>query len=310
MSVTRTERLLNLVIALLAARTPLARSTIQGSVAGYDPDASVAAFERMFERDKDELRAMGIPVTTEFDAHGDVQGYLIDEKDYAQRDIDLSVDELAVISVAARVWDEAVLAPAALTALRKIEAAGPFEETVETPQTFASVSASDAALLPLMRAIRENRAVRFEYAKPGDATPKKRFVEPWMVRSIEGHWYLNGWDRDRSAERIFRLSRITSPVTLTAQTFEPQPHGQSVATAVDADEEIQVTLLIPPGVGAELQRLPGTQHVGAETWSIRAPKTELTRLLWRADPRIRIVDHAGLVESVAVGFETIAQAHA
>ena len=62
--VTRTERLLNLVIALLAAHTPVSRQVVQSSVAGYDPTATTTAFERMFERDKDELRSMGIPIET------------------------------------------------------------------------------------------------------------------------------------------------------------------------------------------------------------------------------------------------------
>ena len=81
MNVGRTERLLNLVIALLAARVPITRNTIQSSIVGYDPDATPSAFERMLERDKDELRGMGIPIRTVTNASGEVEGYLLDTEE-------------------------------------------------------------------------------------------------------------------------------------------------------------------------------------------------------------------------------------
>lgn len=312
MEVTRTERLLNLVIALLAARVPVPRSAIQQSVAGYDPDAKVAAFERMFERDKEELRAMGIPVATILDAHGEVQGYLIDSEEYAQTDIDLSVDELAVVSIAARVWDEAVLAPTAVTALRKIEALATTPEVPLEPRTIGSISAGDAALLPLMRAVRERKVVRFAYRKPGQEDSEERSVEPWAVRSMNGHWYLTGWDIGRGDERVFRISRIAGQVTVTAQECVHREHDKaprSPLTAVDADDLVDATVLIPDGKGAELRRLPGARALEGDRWSIPAARSTLLRLLWRADPSVRLLGPADVVDDAVQGLERLTTVH-
>ncbi len=311
MDVSRTERLLNLVIALLAARHPVPRSAIQGSVVGYDPDAGVAAFERMFERDKDELRAMGIPITTVSDVHGEVQGYRIDVQDYQQSDIELTVEELAVLSIAARVWDEAVLAPAAVTALRKLEAVSPQQNTnsVGSPSTFGSVSASDAALLPLMRAIRDRRLVRFEYRKPGAAGGQVRTVEPWTVRSLEGRWYLIGWDRDREEERVFRLSRIHGSVTVTATPAPERSRSTHITLTPDADDEVLATVTIPDGAGAELRRLPGSRRLDHHTWQIVAARSDLLSLLRRADESVVLQTPADLVDELARSLENIAAVH-
>ena len=312
MDVTRTERLLNLVIALLAARVPLPRSTIQQSVTGYDPDAKVAAFERMFERDKEELRAMGIPVATILDAHGEVQGYLIDSEEYAQTDIDLTVDELAVLSIAARVWDEAVLAPTAVTALRKIEALATTPEVSLEPRTIGSISAGDAALLPLMRAVRERKIVRFAYRKPGQDDSEERLVEPWTVRSMDGHWYLTGWDTARGAERVFRISRIAGQVTVTAQECATREHGRApraLLTAVDADDLVEATLLIPDGTGAELRRLAASHPLEGDKWQVTAPRSELLRMLWRADPAVQLIAPSDAMADALEGVERLMDVH-
>lgn len=312
MEVTRTERLLNLVIALLAAHVPLPRSAIQQSVAGYDPGAKVAAFERMFERDKEELRAMGIPVATILDSNGEVQGYLIDSEEYAQTEIDLSVDELAVLSIAARVWDEAVLAPTAVTALRKIEALATTPHPALEPRTIGTISAGDAALLPLMRAVRDRKAVRFAYRKPGQADSEERLVEPWAVRSMDGHWYLTGWDIGREDERVFRISRIAGQVTVTAQECVDRDHGKAPRaplTAVDADDLVQATLVIPDGKGAEFRQLPTSHSLGDGRWEVTAIRSELLRMLWRADPAVELVAPSDARADALEGLERLMDVH-
>lgn len=312
MDVTRTERLLNVVIALLAARVPLPRSAIQRSVAGYDPDAKVAAFERMFERDKEELRAMGIPIATILDAHGEVQGYLIDSEEYAQNDIDLTVDELAVLSIAARVWDEAVLAPTAVTALRKIEALATTPEVSLEPRTIGSISAGDAALLPLMRAVRERKIVRFAYRKPGQEDSEERLVEPWAVRSMDGHWYLIGWDTGRGDERVFRISRIAGQVTVTAQGCTDREHDKtprSPLTAVDADDLVEATLRIPDGKGAEFRTLASSRSLAGDSWQVTAPRSELLRMLWRADPSVELIAPPDALAHALEGIERLMDVH-
>src|SRR3712207_7294903 len=68
MSARRAERLVNLVIALLGTRQFLTAARIRATVPGYEPDDGTEradeAFKRMFERDKAELREIGVPLET------------------------------------------------------------------------------------------------------------------------------------------------------------------------------------------------------------------------------------------------------
>ncbi|HEX6917716.1 MAG TPA: WYL domain-containing protein, partial [Phycicoccus sp.] len=122
----KTERLLNLVLVLLYTRRPLAKAQIRSLVPQYGQSASTEAFERMFERDKDELRELGIPLVTEdIDAAWDDEpGYRIHQREYALPDLHFEPDELAVLGLASRTWAQATLAGPAAQALRKLRAAG------------------------------------------------------------------------------------------------------------------------------------------------------------------------------------------
>jgi proteasome accessory factor B len=56
----KSERLVNLTIALLATKRWLTKAEIFANVAGYSGDSE--AKDRMFERDKDDLRSLGINI--------------------------------------------------------------------------------------------------------------------------------------------------------------------------------------------------------------------------------------------------------
>jgi len=129
----KTERLLNLVLCLLYTRRPLPKSKIREVVPQYGAAASDEAFDRMFERDKDELRELGIPLVTEETSSiwEDETGYRIDQREYALPDIAFEPDELAVLGLASRTWAHASLAGPAAQALRKLKADG-IERDVES----------------------------------------------------------------------------------------------------------------------------------------------------------------------------------
>src|SRR5204863_2458804 len=126
---TRTERLVNLVICLLSTRRFLTASQIAATVPGYehDPDdlRDHEAFQRKFERDKAELRDLGVPLETGTASVFDVEpGYRIARREYALPDIHLEPDEAAAVGIAARLWQHAGLAAAASSALTELRAAG------------------------------------------------------------------------------------------------------------------------------------------------------------------------------------------
>ncbi|WP_415803590.1 helix-turn-helix transcriptional regulator, partial [Isoptericola cucumis] len=104
------ERLLNLVIALVNTSAAMTKQQVRAGVAGYGDAPSTEAFERMFERDKDTLRALGIPiVTVDAGGHSDDVGYRIDNDAYALGPVDLTPAELGVVALAAQLWSDKTL---------------------------------------------------------------------------------------------------------------------------------------------------------------------------------------------------------
>jgi proteasome accessory factor B len=248
----KTERLLNLVICLLNTSRPITAAQIRSAVPGY-PDSD-EAFNRMFERDKAELRELGIPVSLEALSHWDDEfGYRIRPGDYGLPDIELEPDEAAAIALAARVWQQASVAEAATGALLKLRAAG-----IETGDaTIAGieplVTAPEAAFEPLWSAVRDRTPVAFDYQASGAGGATRRQVEPWGIVSWHGRWYVGGFDRDRAEARVFRLDRVRSDVEVTGATDDVPARTASLrirrgtglglrrrATVVDTKDDFDV----------------------------------------------------------------------
>lgn len=235
----RTERLLNLLFALMAFQRPVPKSYLRESIQAYQDSPSDEAFERMFERDKEELRSMGVPIITVegADGAGGVEGYRVAADEYALPPVELTPEEAAVVGLAARVWEQAALGPAAQSAVRKLEALG-VGGLVEGPVGVETRVATAEPFFPvLLEAVRTRRAVRFDYRKGGDAEPGTRHVQPWGATSRRGHWYLVGHDIDRGAGRVFRLSRVVGGVTAVgpAGAFE-RPADLDVAAMIASAE--------------------------------------------------------------------------
>ena len=243
MAVQRTERLLNLVICLLAARRYVSKEQIRTAVPQYAESASDEAFERMFERDKDDLREMGIPLETGSNEilFDDEIGYRIPRDAYALPEVTFDSEELAVLGLAARAWQQATLAEAATRAVRKLESAGVDVDPAALAVVEPHVGADEPAFACLYEAARDRRPVRFDYAPAGVAAPEERHLEPWGVVSWHGRWYVLGHDTKRQATRLFRLSRVTSSVSFT---------GDRGSTTVPDDLDLlaQVRRLAPTEV--------------------------------------------------------------
>jgi proteasome accessory factor B len=260
MSRRKTERLLSLVVCLLSARRYLTATQIREAVPGY-PD-SFDAFKRMFERDKDELRELGIPLETGTNsaAGEEESGYRISRQAYQLPEIRLEPDEVAVLGLAARVWRRAELAGAAEGALLKLRAAGIDAEDLTQPGIEPRVQTPEAAFGPLWEAVRDRRPVTFGYRAAGRSTAQRRNLEPWGVVNQRGRWYVVGQDTDRGAERVFRLSRIDGPVSFTGPAGSVSvPAGTDVRAAVrawdsDAPPPRTCRLRVRAGAGYGLRR--------------------------------------------------------
>ncbi len=211
---------MNLVIALLSARTFVTADRIRETVYGYPGAGSDEAFSRMFERDKNELRDLGIPLETGRVSPSDpTEGYRINRDAYALPAVDLTPDEAAAVAVATQLWESPELITATQGALLKLRAAGVDIDAVEDDVAITSTAAlpglrgSEEVLGILLSAIDSGQAVQFPH-RPARSEPfVTRTVEPWGVVTDRGRWYLVGHDRDREAVRTFRLSRIGPEVT-------------------------------------------------------------------------------------------------
>ncbi|HET9891554.1 MAG TPA: YafY family protein [Mycobacterium sp.] len=219
MATSKVERLVNLVIALLSTRGYISAEKIRSSVAGYSDSPNAEAFSRMFERDKNELRDLGIPLEVgRASAWDPTEGYRINRDAYSLAPVELTPDEAAAVAVATQLWESPELITATQGALLKLRAAGVDVDpdapvAIASPAGVPGLRGSEEVLGILLSAIDSGQAVQFQH-RPSRAEPyATRTVEPWGVVTEKGRWYLVGHDRDRDATRTFRLSRIGPDVT-------------------------------------------------------------------------------------------------
>ena len=270
----KSERLMNLVICLLVSRGYVPKSRIRQVVGGYG-DQAHDAFERMFERDKEELRELGIPIETgSNDPYGNEEpGYRIKRQDFELPEIRLEPDEAAVLGLAARVWQHASLAAATSRAVLKLRAAGVETDTSALAAVEPRVAVEEPAFWPLWEAVRDRRPVTFDHRKqPGDP-PVRRILQPWSVLSWHGRWYVVGYDVDRAAPRLFRLSRIVGEVAPTgpAGSYDVPP-GSEIREAASALTPARQTNLarvrVRRGSGYGLRRRAAAEQPWSDGWDL------------------------------------------
>src|SRR5919199_1580813 len=191
----KVERLVNLIALLLDTRRPLTLDQVAELVPGYD--ASGESLRRMFERDKEELRGLGVPVErAPIDAWGSEEGYFIDPEAYGMPELDLAPDERAALALAARAWSGATRDPAPV--------AGP-------ASLRANLDGASPLLAVLLEAVSGRKRISFSYRPPGRAAAERR-LDPYALVNRRGTWYVVGHDADRDALRSFRVSRIASDI--------------------------------------------------------------------------------------------------
>ncbi|WHP17815.1 WYL domain-containing protein [Cellulomonas sp. ES6] len=246
------ERLLNLVIALVHTPGRMTKEQIRRTVAGYGDAASDEAFERMFERDKDTLRELGIPVTTVTAAgHGDDIGYRVDQDAYALPPLELTAAELGALSLAAEFWQDRSVRADTSRALTKLRAVGAGSGATDLAAGLVPrVRAGGDAFRPLLDAVQARQRVRFTYRAANTGEVRERLVEPWRLVARRGGWFLVGRDVDRAAPRSYRLSRIEGRVRPDGDdgAFDP-PATQQMESALrswDAGQERTAVLALRP----------------------------------------------------------------
>ena len=228
----RIERLINLIAALLEAPRPMTAEAIRAEIAGYD-QANFDAFRRAFERDKEALRDMGVPIevvpTDPFSDQAD--GYVIRKERYYLPDLDLEPDELAALQIAAQ----------AVMGAEEEAGAGLLKLSVDDIGAVAGgrvawgadVAAELPALGPLFSALLDRRPIGFSYRSASDVVTDRR-IEPYGLVHRRGNWYLVGRDVDKQEQRTFKVSRISSEIEQLDGTYQI-PEGFDAAAHVAAE---------------------------------------------------------------------------
>lgn len=239
MAPRKSERIVNLTICLLSARRFLPKSQIREVVEGYQ-DMSDATFERTFERDKDELRAMGVPVETGHNEafFDDEPGYRIRRADFEFPPVEFTPAEATVLGAAAQVWQQASAAEQTVNALTKLRAAGVEPDTDRLAALEPTVTAVEPAFETIWQATLQRRRVSFRYRGGSE----ERVLEPWNVTWRRGRWYVMGHDLSRGEPRMFKMGRISG---------EPRLHPEREAYQVpDVDLAEMARRLEPAGPDA------------------------------------------------------------
>jgi proteasome accessory factor B len=259
--VRKAERLLNLVAMLLETSRPLTAQQIRETIPGYDQD-SWETFKRMFERDKDELREMGIPVElAPTDPWEIEEGYRIPKDRYYLPDLNLAPDEMAALVLAAglvRMEDP----DAARTALLKLSgdqgAPAPDTAAVRLPWLTADLGLAAPGLAKAFAAVADRKRVTFRYR--GRQSEGTRTVDPYGLVHRKGAWYLIGYDHTSGQERSFRLDRVVGEV------HQIDPGHARPDFAVPAGFRPQASLERPPFLQGEVVATARVRFLPSTAW--------------------------------------------
>ncbi|MEA5118375.1 MAG: WYL domain-containing protein [Propionicimonas sp.] len=315
MAPRKSERIMNLTICLLMARRFVDKAYIRQAVEGYH-GLGDAAFERAFERDKEELRELGVPIETGSNdpLFPDEAGYRIRRSDFELPAIDFTPAEAAVLGLATRVWDDATQADQAVSALAKLRAAGVDPDPSRVSGLAPSVGAREQAFVPLWKATVGSTPVSFGYRG------KLRRVQPWTMAYRQGAWYLLGHDLDRQDSRTFKLARIDTEVTPIGRPGEfarpdvdaralldklrPSPPDAEAVLAIRADRG---PALRRQGVEAETDRpLPPGYHAYRVPYSSQA---DIVGEICAQGADVLVLEPSGLAAAVIAQLRTVEEAY-
>ena len=317
------ERLFSLVLALLATNQGLTKNDILSTVQGYRQRFSTGGdnsnLDRQFERDKDDIRELGVPIET-LESPGQAGNnqnlrYRIPRGEYElPRDISFTAEETAVLGLAAMVWREGSLSSESRRAVIKIKALG--VETVEPVLAYVPrVRVRDAAFEPLNTAIERRNVVRFDYLKPGESDAVVRTIEPLALIQFQGRWHCCALEPETGLRKTFLLRRIVSQVTTTGKSFEATTTDEAERGLRELDEVWSTHLAevrVEPGTDAATRLHKKRGADSTEDGTLRLHYVDLNILadeLASFGPEVVALSPPELVRAVRSRLDTIVGLH-
>jgi proteasome accessory factor B len=188
----------------------------------------------------------------------------------------LTADEAAVVGLATKVWQHARLAEATTEAVRKLAALGIDVDMTALDIVEPRLSADEPSFDVFWEATQERTPVVFDYVRSGETEVRTRHLQPWGVARYSGRWYVVGFDTDRQAERIFRLSRVQGKAVKQGRSGSYEvPPGTDVSEVArrlaPEPSTMRAVLLVRKGAGHTLRR--GADRVEE---GVPGPDTEST----------------------------------
>ncbi len=309
----KSERLVNLTIALLATKRFITKSEIFRTVEGYE--GSPETKERMFERDKDDLRNLGIEIEVgSFDPlFDDETGYRIRPESYALNLDDISGEDLGLLSLAAEAWRGAALDGAAQSALLRLSSIGVVSDIDSLPAMTPRLSSSHISFETLTTSITSRIPVTFNYIA-ADLSIEARIVDPYGIATRNGHWYLVGFDHKREGIRIFRFDRIDGDISKASKgkSYEIPKDFDLVAQLSGADSLLTSQLDIRKGKAHVLRHM-ATKVEDMGEWdriSISYPDVErmIKLVLWHGSDA-KVITDDGLRTGVIQALHELVSLH-
>jgi proteasome accessory factor B len=281
------ERLINLTIALLATKRYLTKSEIFRTVEGYEGSAETK--ERMFERDKDDLRNLGITIDVgSFDPlFSDEAGYRIKSENY-QLDLgEITSTEISLLSLAAEAWQGAALEDAAQSAILKLSSIGVPADPIDIPGLSPKLSNSSTDLVAITDAIAQSNYLQFDYLS-SNLEAQKRTIVPIALSNRSGFWYVSGVDQEIQEVRTFRLDRIVGVIEVlkNKSAFEFPTDFDFDLVNVTAPNRLAV-IDVRKGKGHALRTLSESTKDLGEWDQIKVPiqsiQTLAAEILWHGE---------------------------
>ena len=309
----KSERLVNLVIALLATRRSLTKSEIFRTIDGYD--GSEESMERMFERDKDELRSLGIEIEVSgldplFD---DELGYRIKPENFAMDAKGYSAIEIAYMSLGAQLWKDASLNEPSQRALRKLSIFSSSINIADIPAVAPLTFSAPSFLDEVITAISEKKTIAFSYVDT-EMSIKERRVNVYSYFSNQGFWYFNGLDVDKNENRTFRCDRIVGDISIArkSQNYEIPSDWREQIMFMDTPSNHSVTLRIRIGRGAQLRNIARLikseeEHDVLEI-NFQSESEMLALILWHLDD-VEVISPEPLKLKIIESLKSLAALH-
>ena len=296
----------------IGSRRRIDRAKLFSVIPDYADAVSDQAAERMFERDKAAILELGLPLLTERDVLDENTVFYRIETAQSGAVLDLTTEEYTVLLAASRAWDAAAAGGAARRVRSKLLSLGHDADPDLLRRTPRGAIESLPVLSPLLDAVVAGRSVRFTY-RGTHGVPSQRRVEPWVVGVHDGHWYVHGWDLDRSAPRLFRASRIESfPAEgPAAQQARPEDIELSdiLARMLDSDDRASAVVRAAPYKALSLRDRAGASMESQELTLPELPRPAVRRLLLGDIRWVELLEPSTWREELAQVLRDIADLH-